>query len=70
MQITNLDAIRTEHQHIFVSPHFDDVAYSCGGALGTLADQGQRPLVITVFAGLPPFTLNPLTFASKAGRPL
>lgn len=70
MQITNLDAIKPEHRHIFVSPHFDDVAYSCGGALGTLASQGQRPLVITVFAGLPPFRLNPLTFASKAGRPL
>jgi LmbE family N-acetylglucosaminyl deacetylase len=62
--------ISTEHRSIFVSPHFDDVAYSCGGTISKLVSEGQRPLVITVFAGIPTFTFNPLNLVSKAGRPL
>lgn len=38
---------------LFVSPHFDDVALSCGGLVGVHAAAGDEPLVVTVFAAGP-----------------
>jgi len=49
LQLHSFDEITRHHQHIFLSPHFDDVVYSCGGALTVQAS----PLVITIFAGAP-----------------
>lgn len=41
-------------QHwIFLSPHFDDVALSCGGLVWMLAQQGHHVEVWTVMGGLP-----------------
>ena len=53
MQLKSLDDITTDHRHIFLSPHFDDVVYSCGGTLGVQVSVGLHPLVITVFGGSP-----------------
>lgn len=53
MRLTSLNDITTKYRHIFLSPHFDDVVYSCGGTLGVQVSCGLRPLVITVFAGPP-----------------
>jgi LmbE family N-acetylglucosaminyl deacetylase len=53
LQLKSLDDITTSHRHIFLSPHFDDVVYSCGGTLGVQVSVGLRPLVITVFGGAP-----------------
>jgi LmbE family N-acetylglucosaminyl deacetylase len=39
---------------IFISPHLDDVALSCGGLVWTLSQQGHKIEVWTLFAGLPP----------------
>src|SRR5690348_5097862 len=39
---------------IFLSPHFDDVALSCGGMVAMASAEGERVLVVTVCAGLPP----------------
>ncbi|MDR1071182.1 MAG: PIG-L family deacetylase [Rickettsiales bacterium] len=39
--------------HIFLSPHFDDAAGSCGGLIGKLAFRGEKVLVLTIFGGLP-----------------
>jgi LmbE family N-acetylglucosaminyl deacetylase len=36
---------------IFLSPHPDDAALSCGGTLYQLALNDQRPIVITLFSG-------------------
>lgn len=38
---------------VFLAPHYDDVALSCGGTVAALADAGARPLVVTVFGGEP-----------------
>lgn len=54
MQLTSFDDIQRHHRHIFLSPHFDDVVYSCGGTLGVQVYTGLHPLVITVFGGAPP----------------
>ncbi|WP_165423279.1 PIG-L deacetylase family protein [Ktedonosporobacter rubrisoli] len=53
MRLTSLNDITTKHRHIFLSPHFDDVIYSCGGTLGVQVSSGLRPLVLTVFGGIP-----------------
>ncbi|CAN5623032.1 PIG-L family deacetylase [soil metagenome] len=37
---------------VFVQPHFDDVALSCGGTVASLAAAG-RPRIVTVFGGVP-----------------
>jgi len=45
---------------IFLSPHFDDVALSCGGLVWELARQGNRVEIWTICSGLPPdLTLPP-----------
>lgn len=43
---------------LFLSPHFDDVALSCGGTVARAARRGVA-LVVTVFGGRPPGELNP-----------
>lgn len=53
MQLKSLNDITTKHRHIFLSPHLDDVVYSCGGTLAVQLSNGLRPLVITIFAGVP-----------------
>ncbi len=53
LRLTNLEDITISHRHIFLSPHFDDVVYSCGGTLGVQVSVGLRPLVITIFGGAP-----------------
>lgn len=57
MQLKNIAEITTDHRHIFLSPHFDDAVYSCGGTLGVQVSVGLRPLVITVCAGVPEHTV-------------
>lgn len=37
--------------HVFVSPHADDIALSCGGLVASLRDLGQNVTIITVFSG-------------------
>ena len=36
---------------IFLSPHPDDAVLSCGGTIYQLAQNDQRPIVITIFGG-------------------
>ena len=53
MQLTSLNDITTRHRHIFLSPHYDDVVFSCGGTLGVQLSNGLHPLIITIFGGVP-----------------
>lgn len=48
--------------HVFLAPHYDDVALSCGGTVAQLAESGATPLIVTIFGGLPSDSLT--TFAS------
>jgi LmbE family N-acetylglucosaminyl deacetylase len=36
---------------LFLSPHYDDVALSCGGTVALLADRGTHTAVVTIFGG-------------------
>ena len=42
---------------VFVQPHFDDVALSCGGAVAAQAETG-RARIVTIFGGEPPSSLS------------
>ncbi len=68
MQLTSLKEISKDSRHIFLSPHFDDVVYSCGGTIGVQVSNGVRPLVITIFGGLPPQDLQLSPYATDIHR--
>jgi LmbE family N-acetylglucosaminyl deacetylase len=53
MQLTSTDQVNPQYRHIYLQPHFDDAALSCGGTIGLQRATGQRILVVTVFGGLP-----------------
>ena len=40
--------------HVFVAPHPDDVALSCGGLIAGLRELGQNVTILTVFSGAGP----------------
>lgn len=58
--------------HVFIAPHPDDVALSCGGLIASLRELGQNVTIITVFSGsgatgaLTPYQRDALGFGSKA----
>ncbi len=62
--------------HVFVAPHPDDVALSCGGLIASLRELGQNVTVITVFSGdgasddLTTYQREALGFGSKAMWPV
>jgi LmbE family N-acetylglucosaminyl deacetylase len=53
MQLSSLDQITPQYRHIYLQPHFDDAALSCGGTIGLQVGTGQKVLNITVFGGVP-----------------
>ena len=61
--------------HVFVAPHPDDVALSCGGLIASLRELGQNITVLTLYSGtgdtdrLTPFQREALGFGSKAVWP-
>lgn len=42
------------YAHIYLSPHLDDAALSCGGAIARFVDRGEPVLVVNVCDGCPP----------------
>lgn len=42
-------------QHIYLSPHFDDAALSCGGAIARHGRVGEASVVVTLFGGKPDY---------------
>ena len=44
---------RVGYSYVYLSPHLDDVALSCGGRVWLQAQAGARVAVVTVFAGAP-----------------
>src|SRR3954466_12208186 len=37
--------------HVFIAPHPDDVALSCGGLIASLRELGQNVTILTVYSG-------------------
>ncbi|NNJ09730.1 PIG-L family deacetylase [Chloroflexales bacterium ZM16-3] len=51
---TNLDDLAATYDHIYLSPHIDDAALSCGGSIAGFVGAGQSVLVVNICAGSPP----------------
>lgn len=43
--------------HLFLSPHLDDVVFSCGGLVHQLTANGESVVILTVTSGDPPLVL-------------
>jgi LmbE family N-acetylglucosaminyl deacetylase len=64
--------------HVFVAPHPDDIALSCGGLVASLRELGQSVTILTVFSGsgasngatLTDYQRAALGFGTKANWPL
>lgn len=62
--------------HVFVSPHPDDIALSCGGLVASLRELGQTVTILTVYSGsggserLTDYQRAALGFGNKAIWPL
>jgi LmbE family N-acetylglucosaminyl deacetylase len=61
-ELTVADALAAPARHLFLSPHYDDVALSCGGTAALLARAGRSPEVALVFGAAP----DPTTLTSFA----
>jgi LmbE family N-acetylglucosaminyl deacetylase len=48
--------------HLFLAPHCDDAALSCGGQIAQLTKRGERVVIFTVMAGDPPFDFKQTPF--------
>jgi LmbE family N-acetylglucosaminyl deacetylase len=53
MHIHDLRQIQDNYQHIYLSPHFDDAALSCGGLIASQRAREQAVLVVTVCTAEP-----------------
>ena len=54
MQLEDLRQIHDGYDHVYLSPHLDDAALSCGGAIARHANAGARALVVTLCTAAPP----------------
>jgi LmbE family N-acetylglucosaminyl deacetylase len=59
-KLSDLASILAPTRHIFLSPHYDDIALSCGGIAALLSREGRQPEVALIF-GSPPDPKTPLT---------
>jgi LmbE family N-acetylglucosaminyl deacetylase len=54
MHVEDLRQIHDSYEHVYLSPHLDDAALSCGGAIATNLAQGARVLIVTLCTAAPP----------------
>ena len=71
MRIENFDQIQAGYRHIYLSPHLDDAALSCGGSIAVQRAAGEPVLVVTFCTAAPAadmrFSDLALEFHSKWG---
>jgi LmbE family N-acetylglucosaminyl deacetylase len=53
MLIEDVRQIHDGYDHIYLSPHLDDAALCCGGAIARHTNNGARVLVVTLCTGAP-----------------
>jgi LmbE family N-acetylglucosaminyl deacetylase len=51
--LESIEHITSRYRGIYLQPHFDDAALSCGGAIAVQKLAGMHVLVVTVFGGVP-----------------
>lgn len=67
MLLPSITAARN-YDHLFIAPHLDDAALSCGGQIAQLVDAGSRVLAVTLCAGDPPADMPLSPFAQYLHR--
>jgi LmbE family N-acetylglucosaminyl deacetylase len=60
--------MRDYYDHLYLSPHFDDVALSCGGQIFGHTAAGRAVLVVTITAAEPPDDFHSETAAALHRR--
>ncbi len=60
-----LDLLLAPSTHLFISPHYDDIALSCGGTVALLSRYRREPRVAVVFGDDPAETLQQTAFATE-----
>jgi LmbE family N-acetylglucosaminyl deacetylase len=60
MLIEDLRQAHNDYEHIYLAPHLDDAAVSCGGAIARHADTDDRVLVVTLCTAAPAAPLSEL----------
>lgn len=53
MHFEDLRQVSDRYDHVYLSPHLDDAALSCGGAIAQHCAQGARVLVVTLCTATP-----------------
>ena len=51
MRLPSIESIQQSYEHVYVSPHMDDVVLSCSGRIAKQLRKGEAVLAVTVFAG-------------------
>jgi LmbE family N-acetylglucosaminyl deacetylase len=71
MVFDDLRQIEGDYAHVYLAPHLDDAALSCGGAIAEQTARGQRVLVLTFCTAAPapegPFSELALEFHREWG---
>jgi LmbE family N-acetylglucosaminyl deacetylase len=65
MHKTDLRQIHDIYDHVYLSPHLDDAALSCGGAIARHTIAGSRVLVVTICTAMPPDITKLSSFAEQ-----
>jgi LmbE family N-acetylglucosaminyl deacetylase len=64
----SLGELAKPDRHLFVSPHYDDIALSCGGTAALVAQQGRDPVIALLFGSEPDPHQTFTTFAESMHR--
>lgn len=62
---TNLADLRAPYAHIYLSPHLDDAALSCGGSIARFVAAGDAVLVVNICSGSLPADASFSPFAQQ-----
>jgi LmbE family N-acetylglucosaminyl deacetylase len=64
----SVELLAAPARHLFLSPHYDDIALSCGGTAALLARAGRLPEVALIFGDHPDPAQPLTTFAESMHR--
>jgi LmbE family N-acetylglucosaminyl deacetylase len=68
MHTEDLRQVHDVYDHVYLSPHLDDAALSCGGAIASHSTAGARVLVVTICTAPPPAEVPFSSFAEEMHR--
>ncbi|MEA2522856.1 MAG: hypothetical protein QOF73_83 [Thermomicrobiales bacterium] len=63
-----VEEVTAPARHIFLSPHYDDIALSCGGTAALLSQAGCRPEIALIFGDYPDPAVPLTAFAESMHR--